>query len=767
MRSSSSSHVRTKIVALLAGLAALWTFAAWVTVRDGLNLLFVSTLTNDVGRPTEELVDALQEERRLSAVVLGGDNQLDALDESRVHTDEVVASWRERVDGRGVRLAASGRLEDAIDALGNQVTGLAAVRDEVDGAVDEPREAVDAYTGIIDSAFVVYGSLSSLDDQEIARQSSLLVSLTQARELLSREDALLSGALASRAGLSGDDLTELARLIGAQQFLYDRTASELSPDALAIYQAAAGSRELVELRRLESVVERVDPNELPSFNAEDWRNRVEPAQAVLREMELAAADQLLARATPVAAGVILRLVLAGGLGLIAVIAAVIVSITTARSLIRQLERLRDAARDLAANRLPRVVERLSSGETVDVAAEAPPLRFGDDEIGQVGQAFNAVQETAVQAAVQQAELRHGVRDVFLSLARRTQNLVHKQLSVVDGMERRETDADEMEELYRIDHLATRMRRNAENLIVLAGSTPGRVWRRPVPMVDVVRGAIAEVEDYQRVNLMPVQGGALEGRVAGDVIHLLAELIENAASFSPPYAKVSVAGQRVAHGFVIEIEDRGLGMPEADLATVNRQLAEPPDFSLADASRLGHYVVAKLAQRHGVRVHLRTSPYGGITAIVLVPKEIMLEVADDEPIAVSAVPAPPPTPSEGDSPRANGSGGKERAMGVVVVRQARPVESVPAPQPELPAPPPDGLPVRPKPDGNTRTPAGLPWRVRQASLPKQLLNEDNLGEEPAPRDPEQVRKAMRSYQLGTQRGRTDSGDDFEQHQEGGR
>jgi Histidine kinase-, DNA gyrase B-, and HSP90-like ATPase len=321
-----------------------------------------------------------------------------------------------------------------------------------------------------------------------------------------------------------------------------------------------------------------------------------------------------------------------------------------------------------------------------------------------------------------------------------------------------------------------MRRNAENLIVLAGSTPGRVWRRPVPMVDVVRGAIAEVEDYQRVNLMPVHGGALEGRVAGDVIHLLAELIENAASFSPPYAKVSVGGQRVAHGFVVEIEDRGLGMTEADLATVNRQLAEPPDFSLADASRLGHYVVAKLAQRHGIRVHLRTSPYGGITAIVLVPKEIMLEVADDEPIAVSAVPAPPPSdgaqvPSAGgqDDHRSNGSGTADRGGAMMVVRQARPIESFPAPpSPDQGAPQPsDELPVRPKPDGAVRTPSGLPWRVRQASLPKQLLNEDNAGEEPADRDPEQVRRAMRSYQLGTQRGRSDAGIDSEDRQEGGR
>src|SRR5205814_8686853 len=161
----------------------------------------------------------------------------------------------------------------------------------------------------------------------------------------------------------------------------------------------------------------------------------------------------------------------------------------------------------------------------DGAVGAPPLAAGSDEIGQVGRAFNAVQQTAVQVAVEQAELRRGVRDVFLSLARRTQALVHRQLGVLDAMERREVGPDELADLFRVDHLATRMRRNAENLIVLAGAVPGRGWRRPVPVVDVLRGAIAEVEEYTRVTILPVESAALAGRAVGDVIHLLAELIE--------------------------------------------------------------------------------------------------------------------------------------------------------------------------------------------------------------------------------------------------
>ncbi len=212
-----------------------------------------------------------------------------------------------------------------------------------------------------------------------------------------------------------------------------------------------------------------------------------------------------------------------------------------------------------------MVQRLQHGEKVDVDNEAPPLDFGKDEIGQVGEAFNEVQSTAIRVAVEQAELRRSVRDVFLSLARRSQALLHRQLGLLDVMERRATDAEELAELFRIDHLATRMRRNAENLIVLSGATAGRAWRRPVPMVDVLRGALAEVEDYTRVTVLPVVPASLVGRAVGDVIHLLAELIENAVSFSPPQTVVRVGGSVVGNGFAIEIEDRGLGMSDADRA----------------------------------------------------------------------------------------------------------------------------------------------------------------------------------------------------------
>ena len=226
----------------------------------------------------------------------------------------------------------------------------------------------------------------------------------------------------------------------------------------------------------------------------------------------------------------------------------------------------------------------------------------------MGQAFNAVQETAVRVAVEQAELRRSVRDVFLSLARRSQALLHRQLSLLDSMERRTTDSEELAELFRVDHLATRMRRNAENLIVLSGATAGRGWRRPVPMIDVLRGALAEVEDYTRVTVLPVGPASLAGRAVGDVIHLLAELIENAVSFSPPQTVVRVG--RIGRRQRLRHRDRGprAGHERGGAGRgANEQLRHPPEFKLTSTARLGLYVVGKLAERHGIRVRLTESP----------------------------------------------------------------------------------------------------------------------------------------------------------------
>src|SRR2546423_2151333 len=682
-----TKRIKTKIVALLLSLVALWGFAAFVTLREGVNLLWVARLDTGVGKPTEALLSTLQQERRLSLAYLGGrrTEQRAALVNQRTGTDEAVARFRRLVLGGDVQFAAGAplrqRLTDVLDRLGT----LGRARATVDGGTVDRLSAANAFTEIVDSGFRIYGALATLDDPDIAKNVRTLIALSRAREVVSQEDALIAGILATGRP-STPEYQRLVELVGTHRFLYADAEVELPPADRADYQRMVKGPAAARFRDLEDrLIQRTPAGWGAVVDAATWDAVALPFVGQLRGLELTGGQRVVARVQPAAIGVIVRLGLAGGLGLLAVLASIVMSITTARSLIRQLQRLRDAAWELANVRLPGVVDRLRRGERVDVDSEAPPLSFGPDEIGQVGAAFNAVQQTAVRAAVEQAELRRGVRDVFLNLARRTQALVHRQLGVLDGMERHETSAETLANLFRVDHLATRMRRNAENLIVLSGAAPGRGWRHTVALVDVVRGAVAEVEEYARVTVLPMDSAAVVGRTVGDLIHLLAELIENAVSFSPPYTVVQVGGHRVANGFAVEIEDRGLGMSEADRETANDQLRSPPEFNISTTARLGLYVVGRLAVRHGVQVRLKDSAYGGTTAGVLIPRGLVVQ-GDAE-----AEPEPPQDPIHAD------------AAPVPPV-----VAAIAAPWPPADAGPP--------PDPGAVPAGGLPRPVRQAHLP---------------------------------------------------
>lgn len=629
MLKSRSSHVRVKVVALLLSLVALWSFAAFVTLREGLNLLSVAQLDEAVGRPSEALVGALQDERRASVVFLArpGGEQRRALSAQRARTDEARRTFTERAGSEDTKDSASAQLNQRIDAVLQGLAGLDRTRQTIDNATVGRTQAAAAFTDVITGTFRVFSALASLDAPAVIRDGNALTAMSRAREVLSQEDALLAGVLAA-GRFTGTEHDEFVKLVGAQRVLHADVSAELPPADQRRYEELVNGVTFGRFRAAEDLIVTTGRTGAPApVDAQTWQAAAEPVFAELRTLVLKAADDLIERVRPEAIAVIVRIVLAAGLGLLAVIASIIISITTARSLVRQLERLRTAAWELANERLPAVVDRLREGKTVDIDAEAPPLAFGTDEVGQLGEAFNAVQRTAVKTAVEQAELRRDVREVFLSLARRTQALVHRQLTMLDVMERREVEPEDLEALFQVDHLATRMRRNAENLIVLSGATPGRGWRKPVPLIDVVRGALAEVEDYTRVTVLPIGSAALAGRAVGDVTHLLAELIENATSFSPPATPVQVGGQKVASGFVIEVEDRGLGMSEADLAAANEQLRNPPEFKLSGNVRLGLYVVGRLALRHGVRVELRPSPYGGTLAIVLIPATLVIDAPD--------------------------------------------------------------------------------------------------------------------------------------------
>ncbi|GAA3196526.1 sensor histidine kinase [Actinocorallia longicatena] len=746
-----NARVRTKVTALLLSLAALWTFAAWVTLREGVNILGVSRMDSEVSQPAEPLVAQLQLERRLALVQAGNPTAdgRDKLRDARARTDELLAVYRKKSAGGSVKLATSKTADLRIAESVRATDALIKARPSLEQKSGSLNVLAEPYNAAIDAFLRMYDALATLDDEKFAADTRTLIKMFRTRELISREDAFTAGLIASRK-FSPGDYVKFAQFVAVQRSNFEESLADLKDTDLTAYNALRNHQGMAELGLLENgVIDRgVRAGALPQRVAGQWNPTLTALLVDLDKIILSAGDRLVERAKPIALMVIVRLIMAGGLGFFAVVASVVLAITTARRLVQQLERLRDAAHELSDVRLPSVVERLGAGEQLDVATEAPPLEFGDDDIGKVGQAFNSVQEQAIRTAVEQAELRRGIRDILLSLARRSQALVHRQLTLLDAMERREIDTEELEDLFRVDHLATRMRRNAENLIILSGATPARGWRRPVAMVDVVRSAVAEVEDYTRVTVLPVGEVNLVGRAVADIAHLLAELIENAVSFSPPYTVAQISGHLVASGYAIEIEDRGLGMSDENLDLINRRIENPPEFNLSSSVQLGLYVVGKLAERYGVQVTLKRSPYGGTTAVVVIPRDLIEEGEGDKPSQpLTAVASVMSEPVQTDTFKTVGSGETPLAAPVAAGRTG------PTPVPE--------------PVAEETTPAGLPVRVPQASLAAPLREEpaepEPVEEDPG-RSPEEIRRIVGAFQIGAKRGRAASAESSESETE---
>jgi signal transduction histidine kinase len=316
-------------------------------------------------------------------------------------------------------------------------------------------------------------------------------------------------------------------------------------------------------------------------------------------------------------------IISGALILLVLGVSLVGAFVIARSMIRSLRRLQETANKVAQDRLPELVKQLSESDPQDVDTSVESVGVHSrDEIGQVAAAFDDVHREAVRLAAEQALLRGNVNAMFTNLSRRSQGLIQRQLSLISELESREADPDQLSSLFKLDHLATRMRRNGENLLVLAGEEPGRRWTRPVPLVDVLRAAASEVEQYERIELSSVPTTEVAGRVVNDLVHLLAELLENATSFSSPQTKVKVTGHALPDGRVlIEIHDTGIGLSPEDLAAINERLASPPTVDVSVSRRMGLFVVGRLSQRHGIRIQLRPSDSGGTTALVMLPVDV--------------------------------------------------------------------------------------------------------------------------------------------------
>jgi signal transduction histidine kinase len=494
---------------------------------------------------------------------------------------------------------------------------------------------VQKYTGVIDDVLALQdqnGQGSS--DPTLAQTGHVLALVSAMEEEASEQRAILAAALlqgkfgpgqlaALDAAQSAQQSNQAAFTIAAS--VGQRLAWNNSVDGSFVY--LANSEELQAISLAGSVGSlRSDPT-----TPVDWfgamSNTIDYQMGSFERQQAAA---FASRAAALRDSAITSAALYGVAVLLVLLLALMLITVVARSMVRPLHRLRTGALEVAGQRLPEAVRRMSETDGEGVPLEVEPIDVdSSDEIGEVARAFDQVHREALRLAANEAALRGNVNAMFVNLSRRSQSLVERQIRLIDDLEQGEQDPERLSSLFQMDHLATRMRRNSENLLVLAGHEESRRWNQPVALVDVLRAALSEIEQYERVSVNVQAGIAVRGQAVSDVVHLTAELIENATSFSPAETPVTIAGHLLSSGgALLEITDHGVGMEAEEMAHANWRLDNPPVVDVAVSRRMGLFVVARLAARHGIRVRLRPSGSGGLVALVWLPDEAIMHEAPD-------------------------------------------------------------------------------------------------------------------------------------------
>jgi signal transduction histidine kinase len=460
------------------------------------------------------------------------------------------------------------------------------------------------------------GLISLIDEQASEQRGLLAFSFAQDTKF---DPQVLAGVQTAQAEQAAN-LAEFDRVATPQQLaLYQNKVQGSLVDFASNYEGQA----------VQTGVENQKLNVLPT-TANEWYGAMSTGTiAGIRSVEQNLVGATIARATALRQHTIVTASVVGGAVLIVLLLALLLTTIVGRSMVRPLRRLRSGALEVAGVRLPETVRRMSETDGSAVPLEVEPIDVDSfDEIGEVARAFDQVHREALRLAANEAALRGNVNAMFVNLSRRSQSLVERQIRLIDDLEQGEQDADRLGSLFQMDHLATRMRRNSENLLVLAGHEATRRWNQPVALVDVLRAAVSEIEQYERVRLNVQPGIAVRGHAVNDVVHLLAELAENATSFSSADTPVVVAGHLLSSGGVLlDITDQGVGMGAEEMAHANWRLDNPPVVDVAVSRRMGLFVVARLAARHGIRVRLRPAPAGGLTALVWLPDEVVSHQMD--------------------------------------------------------------------------------------------------------------------------------------------
>jgi signal transduction histidine kinase len=609
---------------------------------------------------------------------LAAKGQLQIVQQQFVYTDP----WKKSVDAAVAQIGSG--YPAAVQA--SAVAVISRLR-SLDGLRTSALKTRVAAIDVINAYDQIVGTLLAFDDQ-VALSSSdpQLTSTAHACASISRlEDEDSTQRAIVMYGLVFGKLTaglkqSLNASIADQAADLSSFTNFATPSQISSYTTALAQSLQDRVDSARSQVIATNPNALKSLPIvpTDWYGEMSDAILRVHGFEEQLATSAVDRAQALRKRAIISAIAVGSLILLVLVLSLLFTVFVGRSMVRPLRRLRAGALEVAGIRLPETVRRMSETDGENVPVDVDPIDVdSSDEIGEVARAFDQVHREALRLAATEAALRGNVNAMFVNLSRRSQSLVERQIRLIDELEQGEQDSERLGSLFQMDHLATRMRRNSENLLVLAGHESSRRWNQPVPLVDVLRAAISEIEQYERVMLNVQPGIAVRGPAVNDVVHLIAELAENATSFSSADTPVSVSGHLLGSGGVLlDITDEGVGMGGDEMAHANWRLDNPPVVDVAVSRRMGLFVVARLAARHGIRVRLRPASGNGLTALVWLPDEVIVHestTGQGEPGRLPDRPARvaiEPSGTGPDSPGWSEPGGPPSAYDEVAAARAR-------------------------------------------------------------------------------------------------
>ncbi|WP_094791948.1 nitrate- and nitrite sensing domain-containing protein [Streptomyces kasugaensis] len=627
-------RISTRLVSLLALPVIAATSLGALRIEyslDNIDQLDKMQLLTEMTQRATALADALQAERDRSAGPLAGSG--DTKDDTNVvaprqATDNARDAFNKATTNIQGDNATMVGVRATVLEIGRQLNTLNEIRGTAYTDAGNLSQTVNGYNQLITSLLSLSQDMAqATSNPEMIQSTRALAAFSSAKEYASMQRALISAGLAHKGGaeLSANDRLAGRTAENDEKAARERFSQIYTNNASALTRGLDGTDNQIKSAvafthrafATDSGIRSQDYKYLDWYDTDsvkiDEMSRIETS--LLSEMQQTSRE-LRNDATQDA-------IINGAVVLLVLGVSLVGAFVVARSMVLSLRRLQSTAQRVAQERLPELVKQLSEADPQDVDTSVESVGVHSrDEIGKVAAAFDDVHREAVRLASEQALLRGNVNAMFTNLSRRSQGLIQRQLSLISELEAREADPDQLSSLFKLDHLATRMRRNGENLLVLAGEEPGRRWTRPVPLVDVLRAAASEVEQYERIELSSVPQTEVAGRVVNDLVHLLAELLENATSFSSPQTKVKVTGHALPDGRVlVEIHDTGIGLSPEDLSAINERLASPPTVDVSVSRRMGLFVVGRLSLRHGIRIQLRPSDSGGTTALVMLPVDL--------------------------------------------------------------------------------------------------------------------------------------------------